>query len=617
MQATMTNKSFFAFLFRHLKGVWRAPTFSSSAAAPAAKVGGKDTFCVLAFNHLQIAPNGTVKMCCIAGEDISDGGRAMSLYSDTYEDIWNSQYMRDARRGMAAGEEISACARCYREEASVGQSRRIMQNSVWLAASGKTPEEFLKDAGANEWKVASRPEVLQLNMGNLCNLACRMCSSQYSSRIENDPVHNKWMPAVYPDVARWRSNTLHFAPRPHFGVGYQGFYDYEGGAFGGLRWTNGAGKMTLAVPPGADICAIGIALRSHKNNTPVSIRVNGLELFHGEISGDWKERFERPGLGNQPEIEIEFICSPRTFSGRPLGVALLDAWLERKPSEVRAASNERALTRFSCNEGWWANKDVMFGEILSEPDQLRCITFQGGEPLLVNEFEEILDLLIANGAASHVTFDIVSNMTVLKQSTLEKLAQLNHVSLCASIDGIESYLEYIRYPAHWLEIEENLAKIATLPNVVITFSVAVQLYNLLHVTDILKYCDKNGINVGTHFLVGPQYLNVLVLPKKARKIAAERLRSYLEGNCRPQNIASAQYMLKFLAEHESIQYRADFTNFVKFTNDMDKSRQQKFSALYSDHIDWFAEDGLKWSDETVFACVDCAVRYRKGPRKWS
>jgi len=51
----------------------------------------RDTFCVLAWNHLQIAPNGTVKMCCIASEDIHDKGRPMSLYTDTYEEIWNSE----------------------------------------------------------------------------------------------------------------------------------------------------------------------------------------------------------------------------------------------------------------------------------------------------------------------------------------------------------------------------------------------------------------------------------------------------------------------------------------------------------------------------------------------
>lgn len=53
----------------------------------------RDTFCILAWNHLQIAPNGTVKMCCIANEDISHGNRPMSLYTDTYEDIWNSELL--------------------------------------------------------------------------------------------------------------------------------------------------------------------------------------------------------------------------------------------------------------------------------------------------------------------------------------------------------------------------------------------------------------------------------------------------------------------------------------------------------------------------------------------
>jgi hypothetical protein len=559
----------------------------------------KDTFCVLAFKHLQIEPNGTAKLCCNAGEHIMDAGRAMSLYTDTYEDLWNSRYMRDARRRMSAGENVSACSRCYREEASVGKSLRTTENARWLTGAGKTAGGFIENARVNEWKVDGRPQYLQLNMGNLCNLACRMCAPRYSSRIENDPVHNKWVPVVWPEVTRWRGNNLHFAPRPHFGVRYEGFYDYDG--HGGLRWTNGAGKIALTIPSGTVVRAIGIALRSCSNETHLSIRVNGVELFHGNISGDWKQRLERPGPDNQPEIEIELISRVTTSCGQPFGVAVFDAWLERVPSGVRAASNERALTRFASDQGWWANKDVLFGEILSEADRLETLVLQGGEPLLLKEFEEILDLLIASGAASRVALHINSNMTTLKQSTLEKLAKVKHVELGASIDGIGSYLGYIRYPANWGDIEENLARIAALPNVHRCFSVAVQLYNLLHVTDILRYCDAKGIDISFQFLVWPRYLGVLVLPKKARTIAAERLRSYLEGVCRPVNAAAAQDMLIFLAEHESVHYRDDFATFMKFTNDMDKSRQQDFSKLYADHIKWFAEDGLEWTDETTFA----------------
>ena len=210
----------------------------------------RDTFCILAWNHLQIAPNGTAKMCCIASEDISDAKRTMSLYTDAYDDIWNSAYMRDARRGLAEGEKISPCLRCFNEEDAVGQSRRTIQNAAWLAKSDKSQQELIESARSDGWRVPQKPLFLQLNMGNLCNLACRMCSSQYSSKIEHDPVHNKWMPAAYPDVARWRGRKLHIGPRPFFGVSYTGFYDYEAGGHWAVRWCSGSGAIKFKIPEG-------------------------------------------------------------------------------------------------------------------------------------------------------------------------------------------------------------------------------------------------------------------------------------------------------------------------------------------------------------------------------
>ena len=139
-------------------------------------------------------------------------------------------------------------------------------------------------------------------------------------------------------------------------------------------------------------------------------------------------------------------------------------------------------------------------------------------------------------------------------------------------------------------------------NVQIGLNTAVQLYNLLDLTNIFRHCDERAIDVHAHVLVGPRYLNVAVLPRKVREIAVERLRRYLgKKDVRPANRASAEYAIRFLNEHISIQLREDFVSFVKFTNDMDVSRGQDFRALYSELIDWFAEDGLFWTDETTHA----------------
>ena len=134
---------------------------------------------------------------------------------------------------------------------------------------------------------------------------------------------------------------------------------------------------------------------------------------------------------------------------------------------------------------------------------------------------------------------------------------------------------------------------------------AIQAYNLGDVVNILSYCDRHGIEMYAHFLDGPAYLNVAVLPRRVREAAINRVAAYLtEETVRTANRKSAEYVIRFLRQHIGIQYRDQFESFVKFTNDMDVSRGQSFRALYGELIEAFAEDGLKWTDETAFAAAD-------------
>lgn len=560
----------------------------------------RDTFCVLAWNHLQIMPNGTAKMCCIARENLADNGRLMSLYTDKYEEIWNSDYMRSARRGMAEGEMISACKRCYREENAVGQSRRTVQNAEWLSRLGKTPDELIDEARGNAWSVRGRPGFLQLNMGNLCNLACRMCSSQYSSRIENDPVHSKWRPSTLPDVARWRGNRLHLGPRPCFGVIYHGFHEYR--ARRSLRWTKGVGVISFEIPSGTNLTRLGLSLRTVGWPKPVTIRLNGEKIFSGKIVGEWSREFDQLGLGKRRDLKLEIATAAAGLGSMQWGVALLDVWVERQLEAGVSATNARTLTRLSGNQGWWSDPEVMFEEILGEPETLRHIIFQGGEPFLVKEFDQILDVLIETGVAANVTFEIVSNMTTLKDSTIDNLGKLKKVLLGVSIDGIGDVLEYIRYPAKWTDIENNIRRVRRLGNLELGFNTAVQLYNLHHMLEILRYCDSHDFDVHTHFLVSPKYLSVLVLPPAARLIVLEQLHEYVaEEGHRPGNRKSAEYMITFLEEHADDHYRRGFGQFVQFTNDLDVSRGQSFRDAYPHLVEKFAEASQIWTDKTLGA----------------
>jgi hypothetical protein len=105
-----------------------------------------------------------------------------------------------------------------------------------------------------------------------------------------------------------------------------------------------------------------------------------------------------------------------------------------------------------------------------------------------------------------------------------------------------------------------------------------------------------------HFLVGPRYLNVLVLPPDARRAAMGQIQAYLAGeDVRPANRSYAEYMVTFLTEHAGVHYRDEFDSFVRFTNDLDVSRGQSFRDSFPHLVEWFAAASQSWTDETVFA----------------
>jgi MoaA/NifB/PqqE/SkfB family radical SAM enzyme len=563
------------------------------------------TFCVLAFNHLQLAPNGTAKMCCIAEGDIcDDAGEPMTLYRNSYEEIWNSHYMREARRGMAAGERISACKRCYHEEETLGTSRRIQMNAAWLTEP-QSNDKIIAEAEASRWHVKGRPTFLQLNLGSLCNLACRMCGSLYSSRIASDPVHNKWMPVAHIDAGRWSGDRLAIGPRPTFGVKVEGFYDYEAHPDNPLRWSQGTGRLIFKPDTGTTLRRLTLRLRGAEPNQRFNVSINGRNLHQGTIGIEPVTLdFDLQALEQSTGFEIKLTSQTNTYAdaSRTLGLGLLEATLYREPCRETVSPNIRAFSRFDRGGGWWSQPEVIYGELLGQPSRIRRLIFQGGEPLLIREVEEIFEYLVAHDAAKSVTIELTSNMTVVSERALNNLKHFEKLDAGCSIDGIGTDLEYIRYGAKWSEVEKNIRRFAQLPNALVSFNVAVQFYNLMRITDLYRYCDRHQIQVSAHFLVGPYHLSVLVMPPKARQIALQRLRSYLrEETILAVNRASAEYLVHFLEQHEDVYHSNLIGTFMEFTNDMDVSRNQSFGAVHPDLVTLLEESGHPWVHQTRFA----------------
>ena len=134
------------------------------------------TFCVLPWVHSFINLGGEHQVCC-TGEEfdnyiLDDNNKRMNVLDNkSVDDVMNSQYMKDFRLKLLAGEFPNACTRCAVTEESEGISRRCIENDEYSGLIDDLVQDT-KDDG----EITPRVVHSDYRLGNICNLQCRMCN---------------------------------------------------------------------------------------------------------------------------------------------------------------------------------------------------------------------------------------------------------------------------------------------------------------------------------------------------------------------------------------------------------------------------------------------------------
>ena len=132
------------------------------------------TICMLPWISIEASPMGTARPCCLAREEIlDDNGVKFDLRKSTLEDAYKSIYMQNLRRQFRAGEQPTTCKLCWEEEAAGRDSKRIYSQI-------RLKELYTKVDWEND--TPDQLQFIDLKLGNICNLKCRICGSWSSSK---------------------------------------------------------------------------------------------------------------------------------------------------------------------------------------------------------------------------------------------------------------------------------------------------------------------------------------------------------------------------------------------------------------------------------------------------
>lgn len=146
-----------------------------------------NNFCVLPFVSIEADPMGKCKVCCLSYETIPD----IDLRNNTLTEAFYSPYMDNLRQSFLNGEKPSNCNRCWAEEESGRTSKRM--HSLSRLKQILNNKEFNSSGDGSL-------TFLDLKLGNICNLKCRICGSFSSSKWAQEEID------IYPNNTVAREN---------------------------------------------------------------------------------------------------------------------------------------------------------------------------------------------------------------------------------------------------------------------------------------------------------------------------------------------------------------------------------------------------------------------------
>lgn len=138
-----------------------------------------DKFCILPWVSLEASPVGTTRPCCLyKNEIVNDQGTKFFLGETDLNAIRHSEYMQDLRRAFLRGDLPTDCERCWNEEQSGRTSKRM-----------HTLQRLANIIDDQPWTESPKSLMfMDLKLGNICNLKCRICGSWSSSTFAAEEI---------------------------------------------------------------------------------------------------------------------------------------------------------------------------------------------------------------------------------------------------------------------------------------------------------------------------------------------------------------------------------------------------------------------------------------------
>ena len=231
-----------------------------------------------------------------------------------------------------------------------------------------------------------------------------------------------------------------------------------------------------------------------------------------------------------------------------------------------------------------------FDFLKEQVDHVEKIYFAGGEPLMMPEHWQILDMLV-----EHKRFDVrisyntnASTLTYGGKNVLDYWRQWEpgKIEVWPSIDEVGERAELIRAGTVWSKVEANLKAMMELDNIIVRPGMTIGAWNVCRLPEIItelieigviKSKKEFGINHDNFFinmLMDPKHYHVRILPDNFKQQIIKKLENFVvEFNAKHDTDISSR--LSYVLHELTTPFdRESAKEFVEITRQLDRIRDE-------------------------------------------
>jgi organic radical activating enzyme len=237
---------------------------------------------------------------------------------------------------------------------------------------------------------------------------------------------------------------------------------------------------------------------------------------------------------------------------------------------------------------WYDDESPFWDDLEKNLETIRQFDFYGGEPFMSNKMWRILEVAVEKGYAKNIEVHYATNGTQWPEDKVEIFKHFKHIHLSFSVDGVRDQFEYMRFPAKWSEVTENMRKAREFnrvnSNLYLGWCITLSSINIYALPDILEEHSKNFKDFGPYLNLvhGPIWYNLTQLPEKIKHTVIDRLESITSDIADPYMVENhIPGVVNYIKN--GVPKKQNWDKFLKYTKTHDEYRNQKFEDTFPEY----------------------------------